>query len=161
MNFDNITRQAQENQLKKQGKTIEEQEAKYQMMELEADLEDALAERNWVKIKKIEDEIARLNEIQDTQDNDKTRIMSESQKLRYEWIRDADRERLVYVQMMLEIIDCIKHVYATLPDDSEDFELIKQALLQQAQNEGATMDQLRSFQAYIDAIYKEEMKKRR
>lgn len=124
----------------------------------ELELKEALRARNWPDIQRIEKEIEELQKQGFDKLNDKERIMTESQKLRYSlFLKNASPEKVRNVREMLEIIECIKDVYSKLPTGSPDFELIKQALLQKALAEGCSMEDLEAFQEYINAVYDNEM----
>lgn len=125
------------------------------------ELEQALKSRKWVNIQRIEAELESLKKAGYDKLQDREAIMSESQKLRYSFLKNATPEEVKNTMQMIEVIDCIKSLYSDLPDDSEDFEIIKQTVLHQARDEGCSDDELLSLQEYIDAIYRVEMKKRK
>lgn len=132
----------------------------YNLKQLE--LQDALKSCKWVDIQRIENELEELKNQGFDKSNSREVIMTDSQKMRYDaFLKNASPELVKDTMQMIDLLECIIDLYSKLPDDSEDFELIKKTVLYQAFSEGCSMDELKSLQTYINAIYRVEMRKRR
>jgi hypothetical protein len=132
-----------------------------QIKEIEDKLEDALARREWSEIWRFEDELKELKDSPEASDYDRSRIMSDSQKLRYAWLVQADRTRLKDTAEVISILDHVASILKTLPNDKDKMKSLIGAVLLKAKKEGCTVQEVASLQPFLNELVRAELRSRK